>query len=282
MWRRVVAVALVALWGCIPGVSPDKGRYSCAADADCGSGWECRPFFSGGGRCFKQGQCTDEVCNGTDDNCDGQIDEAFPEQGAACDTGLKGVCATGATICAAGALACQQTVQPSVEVCDGLDNNCEGHVDETFDLTTDSSNCGRCGARCDAGTGCASSTCVETACGDGLDNDLNGKTDCDDERCFGKVCLATPPPSHCGVLILPVPPDGGVDAGQPADGGADAGADAGSDAGTLRGCFLPETQCANGYDDDGDGLVDCLDPDCDGLTCFSGTACTQLMCPGPG
>ena len=34
-----------------------------------------------------------ELCNGADDDCDGDIDEDFPEKGQPCDDGLLGACA---------------------------------------------------------------------------------------------------------------------------------------------------------------------------------------------
>jgi hypothetical protein len=290
--RRVLCFALLGLLSCKPATDPNKGRYSCSAAADCGDGYECRPQFAGGGRCFKLGECVAvEQCNGTDDNCDGRIDESFPEQGVACPTGLAGLCATGGKACVAGTIVCAQTIFPVPEVCNGLDDNCDGGVDETFDLTTDSRNCGACGHVCDAGTSCRASTCMESDCANGLDDDNNGKTDCEDDACFGLECFANQPPvPHCGAVPVPFadggypdagPRDGGVDGG--VDAGVDGGSDGGTDAGwTVKGCYPPETDCANGYDDDGDGLVDCLDPDCDGRTCFSGTVCTLLACPGPG
>lgn len=47
-----------------------------------------------------------------------------------------------------------------------------------------------------------------------------------------------------------------------------------------------ETDCADDVDDDGDGLKDCLDPDCDGQTCQStnlcitGAVCVERACQG--
>ena len=72
-----------------------------------------------------------EKCNGIDDNCDGAVDEDEPEAKQDCDTGLNGVCADGETVCAAGRLVCiQRNALAGSESCDGLDNDCDGDVDE--------------------------------------------------------------------------------------------------------------------------------------------------------
>lgn len=47
-----------------------------------------------------------------------------------CDTGLLGVCADGTIRCLEGCLGCAQHVYPTDEVCDGLDNDCDGPVDD--------------------------------------------------------------------------------------------------------------------------------------------------------
>ncbi len=52
------------------------------------------------------------------------------EAGKTCTTGQPGICSAGITVCANGTRSCQQNLQPRVEVCDGLDNNCSGAVDE--------------------------------------------------------------------------------------------------------------------------------------------------------
>jgi hypothetical protein len=80
--------------------------------------------------CNQNIQPSAEVCDGIDNNCNGQIDESNPGGGLACNTGKLGICASGTTVCASGSLACNQNIQPSAEVCDGIDNNCNGQIDE--------------------------------------------------------------------------------------------------------------------------------------------------------
>jgi hypothetical protein len=68
-----------------------------------------------------------ETCNGLDDNCDGQTDEAGP--GLCAVTGQT--CGGGACACPSGQSVCNGAcVTLSAEVCDGLDNDCDGQIDE--------------------------------------------------------------------------------------------------------------------------------------------------------
>jgi len=120
------------------------------------------PCEAGYGRCLRAGQivCIDgafrcdavagdpepEVCNGLDDDCDGQTDEGLGDLGP-CTVGHLGVClAEGRYICVDGAIMCDAVPgQPGPEVCNGLDDDCDGQTDENLgDLGTCTVGIGAC------------------------------------------------------------------------------------------------------------------------------------------
>jgi hypothetical protein len=63
-----------------------------------------------------------EQCNGTDDDCDGTVDNGFPEQGQSCFTGQPGVCSAGTWQCQSGTLYCKRNIDPPQDVCSENDN----------------------------------------------------------------------------------------------------------------------------------------------------------------
>ncbi|TNE46010.1 MAG: hypothetical protein EP343_24900 [Deltaproteobacteria bacterium] len=71
-----------------------------------------------------------EVCDGKDNDCDGQVDEGNPGGGGSCSTSKKGECKAGQSQCSGGMLQCVALKQASIEVCDGKDNDCDGSTDE--------------------------------------------------------------------------------------------------------------------------------------------------------
>lgn len=94
--------------------------------------------------------------------------------GQPCKTEMLGVCEDGVMQCKKGVIACVQTLQPTTEVCNALDDNCDGSVDEGEGLCGTREVCSagvcvpKCGSnefKCPPGRVCGpGSVCVETAC----------------------------------------------------------------------------------------------------------------------
>ncbi|MBW2465628.1 MAG: hypothetical protein JRH11_28540, partial [Deltaproteobacteria bacterium] len=159
---------------------------------------------------------TTETCNSLDDNCDGAIDDGNPDGGGPCGV-TTGACTAGTETCSAGAIQCVGGTGPSLEVCDTLDNNCDGAADEGFDLMNDVRNCGGCGTVCNAlphaFETCNSGTCAISGCVagwvdlDGLDSTgceypcdgASGATEtCNglDDDCDGTIDIGVTPPAN--------------------------------------------------------------------------------------
>jgi len=89
------------------------------------------------GECIGQISPVAEMCNGEDDDCDGEIDEGNPEGGAACEIETnQGICRAGTETCQGGNIVCVADSDPVAESCgpdgtgNGLDDNCDGEIDE--------------------------------------------------------------------------------------------------------------------------------------------------------
>lgn len=122
-----------------------------------------------------------EQCNNADDDCNGTTDDMVPGVGLSCPTSFPGVCAAGRTRCdsAVPAIVCDPLITPGTrtEICDSMDNDCDGMIDETADVGTQTcfpgtpcqrtqSNCTPCGT-----PGGAAETC------NGIDDNCNGSVD---------------------------------------------------------------------------------------------------------
>jgi hypothetical protein len=141
------AVAACVLGGCVAKCAPGYIDL----DRNPGNGCECAVSNSG-----------IEICDGLDNNCNGQIDDGITQKVYEADplTIGVGVCRPGYSVCRNGVMVQERPAQlPGNEVCDGLDNDCNGKVDELFDLQTDDFNCGGCGIVCPTGVKCASGRC---------------------------------------------------------------------------------------------------------------------------
>ena len=123
---------------------------------------------------------SDEVCDGLDNDCNGQTDEPFGV-GAACTVGLGACAAEGTTRCGPdGASVCDGTPgAPTDEACDGIDNDCDGAVDDLGQTTCGLGACEHTVDNCKDATptvcdpmeGALAEVC------DGIDNDCDGATD---------------------------------------------------------------------------------------------------------
>jgi hypothetical protein len=247
-----------------------------------------------------------ETCNGTDDNCDGTIDE-----GCSCTNGATqscgtdtGACMVGTQTCAGGAWGtCVGEIAATAELCNTVDDDCDGMIDEPFTL----------GGACDGGDAdlCTEGAIVCSASGGTTCSDVSGDSvetcnamddDCDSATDEGTLnacgmCGATPVETcnsaddDCNGTV-----DDGFMVGALCD-GPDAdlcteGALA-CNAGGTTSCSDTSgdsVETCNGMDDDCDGNVDEGNPGggviCAGAvdvgTCISRTACVMgaIVCRG--
>jgi lysophospholipase L1-like esterase len=118
---------------------------------------------------------------------------------------------------------------------------CDDGIDNDLDGFTD----------CDDSDCALDPVCLgpETLCADGIDNDLDGFTDCDDSDCALDPVCAPGTETVC---------DDGID--NDLDGFTDCN-DSDCDLDPVCASDI-ETQCSDSIDDDNDGLIDCDDPDC--------------------
>jgi len=135
-----------------------------------------------------------ELCNGVDDDCDGVADDDIAAVPTTCGVGECG--ASGLLTCTAGTPVDSCTPGPaSDELCNGLDDDCDGVADnDPIDLdspcTVGVGVCQATGAEiCNEGTRVCDATPgtppeeFESTCDDALDNDCDGTSDGSDPSC---------------------------------------------------------------------------------------------------
>lgn len=240
-----------------------------------------------------------ERCNERDDDCDGNIDEGFDTDTslehcggcnmrcaplAAFGTCVEGVCQIES--CDVGRLDLDENPENGCEYrcvatdptdarCDRRDNDCDGRIDEDFDLSSDISNCGACGRICrtaHAESGCTAGACTIGACNEGY-FDIDGRPE---NGCEYACVPATPATETCNLRDDDC--DGLVDEGDPG-GGASCGTNTGECAAGVERCVAgaiacmggvsPTTEICNGRDDDCDSNTDEGNPE-GGRYCGSG------------
>ncbi|GAB4291635.1 MAG: hypothetical protein Kow0090_05230 [Myxococcota bacterium] len=169
--------------GQIDEINEGGGKCNTGLLGECASGYY--GCVAGSTTCIPATAPEPEKCDGKDNNCDGMIDEGNPEGGGICVTGKPGICRLGTYFCDGGVLVCKQSKEATEEVCDGMDNDCNGEIDNGV-----KNACGGCGE-------------VPAEVCDGRDNDCDGAVDDGDglcpsgQRCYGGECVSDCPTGEC-------------------------------------------------------------------------------------
>jgi hypothetical protein len=232
----------------------DCNGASCGGNGKTCSAMVCTCSGNGG-----TAQTTESTCNDQHDNdCNGQTDCA--------DSACNGLgCGANGKICAMNLCVCGGNGGPpqaSETACDDMhDNDCDGLTD-CADSDCNGQRCGPFGRACAGGTcqcsgnGGTPQGFTETTCDDMHDNDCDGLTDCADTDCAGQSC------GKFGMICQ------GTNCVCSGNGGTPQ--------------TVETTTCADGFDNDCDGQIDCLDGSCLTHECNSTNQNFRCCQQGPG
>lgn len=260
--------------------------------------------------CEQATNASPEVCDGLDNDCNGVVDDNISSDACGSDVG---VCSPGTTQCIAGSTVCQNSVGPSVELCNGLDDDCDGIVDNVVPEAcgSDVGTCSMGMTQCSNGaTECVGSVGPVAEVCDGLDNDCDGVVDnniapvaCGSSigQCQSGMTQCTAGTTVCDGGVGPVPEtcDGlDNDCNGLVDDGIQSVQCGVSDVGA---CQFGMSQCSNGNEvcvgsvDPTNELCNGVDDNCDGTvdegfnvgavcTAYATTSCTEgtLVCSQDG
>lgn len=113
----------------------------CLTDADCGPLTPTCNVESMACECIPSGM---EVCDNADNDCNGMADEGF-DLGGQCSAGMGECAVDGVFVCNAGGdgTECDAVPgTPSAELCDRLDNDCDGNIDNECVACVVDADCG--------------------------------------------------------------------------------------------------------------------------------------------
>jgi len=162
----------------------------------CSSGLACS-----GGYCQQLSACvpSTEVCDGKDNDCDGQVDE-----GLGSTTCGVGVCQRTAQNCVNGVVQSCVPGTPGAEICNNLDDNCNGQVDDGLGSTSCGVGaCQRTTQNCINGVTqtCVPGTPVTEICGNGIDDDCEGTIDEGCTTCIPSTEVCDGKDNDCDTLV---------------------------------------------------------------------------------